>query len=53
MRTHSTKKAIEIITSSDYLAPSNPLFIRLNMLNLYDIVKYKTYLLGYRAYNSS
>ena len=39
------KKALRICTSSSYVAPSQPLFFKLNVLNVYDIHKFKIALL--------
>ena len=39
------KKALRICTSSCYVAPSRPLFFKLNVLNVYDIHKFKIALL--------
>ena len=39
------KKALRICTSSSYVAPSRPLFFKLNVLNVYDIHKFKIALL--------
>ena len=39
------KKALRICTSSSYVAPSRPLFFKLNVLNVYDIHKLKIALL--------
>ena len=39
------KKALRICTSSSYVAPSRPLFFKLNVLNVYNIHKFKLALL--------
>ena len=36
------KKIIRIITKSDYLAPSLPLFVQLRILNIFDLCKFNT-----------
>ena len=38
-------KALRICTNSSYVAPSRPLFFKLNVLNVYDIHKFKIALL--------
>ena len=39
------QKALRICTSSSYVAPSRPLFFKLNVLNIYDSHKFKIALL--------
>ena len=45
------KKAIRIANHSDYLAPTNPLFIKLNTLKFQDIVDLNTAIMMYKAHN--
>lgn len=45
------KKAIRIATQSDYHAPSNPLFIKLNTLKFQEIVELNTAIVMYKAHN--
>ena len=45
------KKAIRIVSKSDYYAPTNSLFIDLYTLKLQDIVELNTAIIMYKAYN--
>ena len=42
---------IRNITYSEYLTSTNELFAKPNILKLRDIVKYKSYLLAFKAFN--
>ena len=46
------KRVVRNVTHSEYLASTNELFIKLNILKLKDIVKYKSYLFAFKAFNS-
>ena len=45
------KKAIRIVSKTDYYSPTNPLFIELKTLKLLDLVDLNTALLMYKAHN--
>jgi len=40
-----------VISYAEYLAPTNPLFIRLNILKFHDLVDVYTAVVMYKAYN--
>lgn len=43
------KKAVRIVHGDDYYAPSNPIFIALKTLKIYDIVDLSTLSVTYKA----
>ena len=45
------KKAIRIVSHSDYYTPTNPLFIQLHTLKLQDLVELNTAIIMYKAKN--
>ena len=45
------KKAIRLVSKSEYYAPTNPLFIDLQTLKLEDLVEFSTALIMYKAHN--
>ena len=45
-----TKKVMKNITHSEYLASTNEIFVKLN-IKLRDIVKHKSYLFAFKAFN--
>ena len=45
------KKALRIASKSDYLAPTNPLFIDFQTLKLQDLVDLSTAIIMYKAHN--
>lgn len=46
------KRAIRIINQSNYIEPTNILFINLNTLKFYDLVEYKMAQIMYKAQNN-
>ena len=46
------KRVMRNITHIEYLAGTNELFVKLNILELRDIVKYKSYLFAFKVFNS-
>ena len=47
------KKIIRIITNSDYIAPSMPLFEQLRILNIFDLCKFNTLKFFYKIFNGN
>ncbi len=46
------KRAIRIITRSNFIEPTNALFIDLNTLKFYDLVEFKMAQMMYKVYNN-
>lgn len=46
------KRALRIITSSDFNAPSSPLFLQLRLLSFFDFIKLQNIILIHQALNS-
>lgn len=46
------KKAVRIIANADFYAPTNSLFINLNLLKIYDLVDLNTLVVMYKAHHN-
>ena len=47
------KKAVRIVAKADYLSHTLPLFQKLSVLNIYDLIELKTILIMYNVYHKN